>query len=69
MAHNAGEDALRIKTIERIGVRMANAACHDLHQNLTGLGAFKINLDDFEPSFGRKNNGGSGLYLSASILQ
>jgi hypothetical protein len=41
---------------------MANARCHDLNQNLTGLGAFEIDFDDFERGFGRKSNGGAGLH-------
>ncbi|KAG5729879.1 S-(hydroxymethyl)glutathione dehydrogenase, partial [Termitomyces sp. T112] len=66
MTQNAGEDTFRIKAIERVGIGMANAGCHDLHQNLTGTRAFKINLHDFQRGLGGKGNGGAGLHPSAA---
>ena len=62
MAQHAGENAFRIKPIEGIGVSVADAGRHDLDQHFTGLGAFEIELDDFQRGLGGKGNGGAGLH-------
>ncbi len=62
VAEHAGEDALGIQPIQRIGVGMANARRHDFHQHFAGLRAFEVKLDDFEWLFGGEGNGGAGFH-------
>jgi hypothetical protein len=47
---------------------VADAGRHDLDQHFTGLGAFEIELDDFQRGFGGKGNGGTGLHGSALLI-
>ena len=66
VAEHGGEDALAVEAVERIGIGMANAGRHDLDQHFAGLGAFEIELDDFERLLGSKGNGGAGLHGALS---
>ena len=42
MAEYAREQAFAIQTIERVGICVANACCHDLNQDFTRLGAIEV---------------------------
>ena len=46
---------------------MADAGRHDLDQHFAGLGAFKVEFDDFERLLGGKGNGGTGLHEALLI--
>jgi hypothetical protein len=48
MAEDAGEDALAVEPVERVGVGVADARRHDLDQHLARLRAFQIEFDDLE---------------------
>jgi hypothetical protein len=66
MAQNRGEQALRVQTAQGVGVGVANARGFDLDQDLTSLGAFQIDLDDFQRLLGFERDGGAGLHCGVS---
>ncbi|MNT09952.1 hypothetical protein D3C72_1447600 [compost metagenome] len=68
VAQNAGEDALRIQTVQRIGVSVANARRLDLDQHLARARAFQIDLDDLERTFGFEGDGGAGFHGEGSLV-
>src|SRR3712207_3051047 len=63
MAEDRRELALGIEARERVGVRVADARRHHLHQHLAGLGALKRDGLDREGLAGLPRHGGSGLHL------
>jgi len=63
MAENGWKQPLRIGARQGELIGVADAAGLDLHQHLARLGAFKIELDDFEGLLRGKGNGGTSLHL------
>ncbi|WP_439470105.1 hypothetical protein [Blastomonas fulva] len=47
---------------------MADSRRHDLYQNLARLGAFEVELDDFQRLLGFKRNGGACLQCKLLLL-
>ncbi|MNQ17812.1 hypothetical protein D3C85_308360 [compost metagenome] len=62
VTQDRGEDALRIQTVQRVGVSVANARRLDLDQHLARARAFQIDLDDLERTFGFEGDGGAGFH-------
>jgi len=62
VAKNAGEDALGVQAVQRIGVGVADAGGLDLDQHLAGARPLQIDLDDLERTFGLKGDGGAGFH-------
>ena len=62
MAEHAREDAFAIEAVQGVGVGVADAGRHDFDQHFTRLGAFEIELDDFERLLGGESDGGAGLH-------
>src|SRR6185312_931658 len=62
MAEDRGEDAFKVKPVERVGVGVADAGRHDLDQHFSLLWSFKVDLDDFERLSGFERDGGAGLH-------
>lgn len=62
VAQDAREDALRIQTVQRIGVGVADAGGLDLDHHLARARPFQIDFDDFEGAFGFERNGGAGFH-------
>jgi len=63
VAEHAGEDAFAVEAVQRIGVGVADARRHDLHQNLARLRPFKVEFDDFERLLRLEGNGGARLHI------
>jgi hypothetical protein len=62
VAEDAGELALAVEPVERIGVGVTDARRHDLDQHFARLGAFQIEFDDLERLVGGEGDGGAGLH-------
>ena len=62
MAEDRGEDSLAVQAVERVGVGVADAGRLDLDQDLTGLGALQIQLDDLERLLGLKGDRGARFH-------
>src|SRR5690606_12023510 len=56
----------RVRTRQGEIISMADAGRLDFDQHFAGLGAFEINLDDFERLTSLKGYGGAGLHLQVS---
>src|SRR5437763_7318537 len=66
MAEDRGKQSFAVETVEGVGIRVADAGGHDLHQHFAGLGAIEVNLDDLERLLGPKGDGGAGLHVIRS---
>ena len=67
MAEDGGEKPLRIKPIQRVGIRVANASCHDFDQDFAGFGAIQINGFDGERLFRLPSHGGARFHRAVSL--
>ena len=63
VAENRRENSLAVEAVERIGIGMANSRRLDLDQDLAGLGALQIQLDDLKWLLGLERNSGTCLHL------
>ena len=70
LAHHAGafmakdrrKQPFAIETVQCVGVGVADARGHDLHQHLARLGSIEVELDDLERLLGRECHCGAGLH-------
>ena len=62
MAQDAREHALGIEPVEGVGVGVADAGGHDLHQHLARLGTLEVELDDLQRLLGFEGDGGPSLH-------
>jgi hypothetical protein len=63
MPEDRGEDAFAVEAVERIGIGVTDARRLDLDQDLAGLRAFQVELDDLKRLLGFECDCGAGLHL------
>jgi hypothetical protein len=68
MAEDRREDALAVLALQRIGVGVAHARGHDLHQHFAGARPLQVDLVDLERLVGGDGDGGSGLHSLILVL-
>ena len=62
MAEDGGKDPLAIEAIKRIGIGMTDSGRLDFDQDLAGLRAFQVDLDDFKRFLRFESDGGACLH-------
>ncbi|CAH0357036.1 hypothetical protein SPH9361_04685 [Sphingobium sp. CECT 9361] len=62
MPKDRREDAFAVKTVQRIGVGVADACRHDLDQDFARFGALKIELDNLKRFLCFEGYGSTGLH-------
>ena len=68
MAEDARKNPLRVQTVQRIGVGVADAGGLDLDQHLPGPRPLQIDLDNLQRTFGLKGDGGAGFHGRGSLV-
>ena len=61
---HAGELALAVQAVERVGVGVTDAGRHDLDQHLARLGPFQIQFNNLERLLGFKCYGSAGFHIA-----
>ena len=59
MPQDGGKQSLGIETIQRVGIGVANAGCHDFDKDLAVLRPVQIELDDFQGALGLESDRGT----------
>jgi hypothetical protein len=62
VAEDAGEEPLRVRARQRVVIGVADARGLHLDENFAGLGAFEVDLDDFQRLLCCEGDGGAGLH-------
>ena len=68
MTEDRRKDAFAVEAIERVGVGVTDSGRLYLDEDLTGLRAFQIDLDDFKRLLGLECDSGAGLHLKLHIF-
>ena len=62
MPENAGKDALAVQSVERVGIRVADARGHDFDQDFALLRTVEIEFDNFQRFLRFKGDGGARFH-------
>src|SRR6185369_15401723 len=68
MTENRRKDSFAVEAVERVGIGVTDSGRFYLDEDLTGLRAVQIDLDDFERLLGLECDSSAGLHLELHIF-
>ena len=63
MTEDRRKDSFAVEAVERVGVGVTDSGRLYLDEDLAGLRAFQVDLDDFKRLLGLECDSGAGLHL------